>query len=126
MGLALLDLSAREEKVSAQDDNESKTTWIIGACSTRQMFGIYSKFGQTSKGEDTLSVEAQVGMAYEMVRLGLKDVKGELSEGFTLVDSLAGKVACEDYLDRLPLPLIIEIGGWVAEASQIGAEGKKV
>jgi len=124
VGLKLLDLSSREEKVSEQDDNEEKTTWTIGPCSTRQMFAVYSKYA--GDGSE-LTLKSQVGMAFDLTRLGLKAVKGPLSAGFSLSESseFPGDSVAEEYLDRLPISLVIEIGGWVGEVSQVGTEGKK-
>ena len=76
MAIKLLDLSARAEHVSAIDDNKEKTKFIVGPLTARQLFAIYGRFDDVSESSTGMAL-----MAMEMVKYGLKDVKGKLGKG---------------------------------------------
>jgi hypothetical protein len=119
MAIKLLDLSARAEHVSAIDDNKEKTKFIVGPLTARQLFAIYGRFEDGSESSTGMAL-----MAMEMVKYGLRDVKGELGKGFSLKkgNKLGFKcdVVNQSYIDTLPVSIITEVAQWVGEMSRVG------
>ena len=121
----LLDLSYREEFESGLDDNKEKSQFVIGPLTARQMFSVYNKNEQGLNGSNA----ANANVAIDFARLGLKKVKGPLGKGFKVEKCKDYGFECNavkfDYLDTLPVQLLLEIGGWVTEVSKLGEKGKK-
>jgi hypothetical protein len=130
----LIDLSARDEKVSSLDKNKEKTKWVIGPLSARQLFLLYSKHEAGTRAlannkATAAGMAAGAMLAYDFARFGLKEVKGELGKGFELKETdelgFECKAVSPDYLDVLPMEILMEVGSWVGEYSQAGTEQKK-
>ena len=121
MGIKLIDLSARSEYVSKLDDNKEKTKWYIGPLTARQMFALFGRADMAKEAQDSAKMSL---LAVELVKYGLKDVKGSLGDGFKVKkgNKLGFKcdVVDQTYVDTLPLQLIAEISQWVSECSKLG------
>jgi hypothetical protein len=126
MGIKLIDLSARSEYVSKLDDNKEKTKWYIGPLTARQMFALFGRADMAKEAQDSAKMSL---LAVELVKYGLKDVKGSLGKGFKVKkgNKLGFKcdVVDQTYVDTLPLQLIAEISQWVSECSKLGDDPKE-
>ena len=126
MGIKLIDLSARSDYVSELDDNDEKSSFTVGPLTARQMFSLFGK-AEVAKGEQN-SAKMSL-LAVELVKYGLKDVKGPLGKGFKLKkgNKLGFKcdVVDQSYVDSLPIQLIAEISQWVSACSHLGESPKE-
>jgi hypothetical protein len=126
MGIKLIDLSARSDYKSKLDDSEDKTSFIVGPLTARQMFSLFGKAEIAKEAQNNAKMSL---LAVELVKYGLKDVKGPLGKGFKLKkgNKLGFKcdVVDQSYIDTLPIPLIAEISQWVSESSHLGESPKE-
>tara|TARA_R110002020_G_scaffold402289_1_gene612485 strand:+ start:707 stop:1090 length:384 start_codon:yes stop_codon:yes gene_type:complete len=126
MGIKLIDLSARSDYKSKLDDSEEKTSFMVGPLTARQMFAMFGKADVENNKQDSAKMSL---LAVELVKYGLKDVKGPLGKGFKLKkgNKLGFKcdVVDQSYIDTLPISLIAEISEWVSECSHLGESPKE-
>ena len=83
---------------------------------------------KNEKGLDG-SNSSNANVAIDFARLGLRKVKGPLGKGFKMEKCKDYGFECNavkyEYLDTLPVQILLEIGGWVTQVSKIGEKGKK-
>ena len=132
----LIDLSARVKKTCTGDKNKVKTKFIVGPLSARQLFTLFAKHEEGAKAFMTMnaktsqqSIAKGALLALDFAKFGIKEVQGDLGQGFELEDNyelgFECKAVSDKYLDTLPMEISMEIGGEVGSISQAGAEQKK-
>tara|TARA_R100000808_G_C2150261_1_gene158960 strand:- start:1294 stop:1677 length:384 start_codon:yes stop_codon:yes gene_type:complete len=125
MAIELINPNSKKEYVSTSEKRlKNPSKWYVSPLKSRTLFAILQKHNTTQATGNSM-----LPLAMDFAKFGLKKVTGPCSDGFHLVDDSSlgfkEKAVSDDYLDTLPMNVLIEVGGWVGEVSNLSSTDKK-